>query len=172
MFCASIKLPASPPKTTGACALSSRVRALCEQLAVYPIPETLNHGDLTDGNILIRDEQPVFIDWGDSCNSHPFYSLRTVLVSAEISLDLEENTPELYPLRDVNLEPWTRYASRDDLLVILDLTRRLAPINGALTWHRLISRLEGQRRETYALPVPTLLQEFLDAEMGACNAQL
>jgi hypothetical protein len=147
-------------------ALSSRVRALCEQLAAYPVPETLNHGDLTDGNILVHDGLPVFIDWGDSCISHPFYSLRTVLVSAEISLQIDENDPQLYLLRDAYLEPWTRYAPRDDLLNILDITRRLAPINGALTWHRLVSKLEGQARADYALPVPALLQEFLDAETG------
>ncbi|HVD44571.1 MAG TPA: hypothetical protein VNB92_04400 [Rubrobacter sp.] len=38
-----------------------------------------------------------------------------------------------------------------------------ACINGALTWHRLVSRLEGARREEHAKPVPALLQEFLDA---------
>ena len=45
----------------------------------------------------------------------------------------------------------------------LELAGRLASINGALTWHRLVSKLEGARREEYAEPVPALLQEFLDA---------
>lgn len=147
--------------------LAPRVTELCKQLAEHHIPETLNHGDLNDGNVLVRDGRPIYIDWGDSCVSHPFYSLRTVLVSAEISLGLEENSPELQPLRDAYLEPWTRYASREDLLAALDLAGRLASINGALTWHRLVSRLEGQAREEYAEPVPALLQEFLVAETGA-----
>lgn len=150
--------------------LSPRVVELCEQLAEYHIPETLNHGDLNDSNILLCDGRPIFIDWGDSCVSHPFYSLRTVLVSAEISLGLEENAPELQPLRNAYLEPWTRYESREDLLTALDLARRLAAINGALTWHRLVSRLEGQPREEYAKPVPALLQEFLDAESTASGS--
>jgi hypothetical protein len=47
----------------------------------------------------------IFVDWGDSCVSHPFYSLRTVLVSAEISLGLEENSPDLQPLRNAYPEP-------------------------------------------------------------------
>ena len=144
--------------------LVPRVTELCQQLAQHNIPETLNHGDLTDGNILVRDGRPIFVDWGDSCVSHPFYSLRTVLVSAEISLGLEENSPELEPLRDAYLEPWTRYESREALLAALDLAGRLAAINGALTWHRLVSRLEGLPREKYAKPVPALLQEFLDTE--------
>jgi hypothetical protein len=143
--------------------LSTHVAELCEQLADHRIPETINHGDLNDANVFVGDGHSIFIDWGDGCVSHPFYSLRTVLVSAEISLGLEENSPELRPLRDAYLEPWTRYGSRGDLLRALDLAGRLASINGALTWHRLVSRLEGARREEHTEPVPALLQEFLDA---------
>jgi hypothetical protein len=147
--------------------LSRRVTELCEQLADHRIPESLNHGDLSDSNVFVSGESSVFIDWGDGCVSHPFYSLRTVLVSAEISLGLEDYSPELHPLRDAYLEPWTSYESREDLSVALDLAGRLASINGALTWHRLVSRLEGASREEYAGPVPALLQEFLDAETTA-----
>ena len=147
--------------------LSQRVVELCARLVQYHIPETLNHGDFHDGNVFVRGGRFSFIDWGDSCVSHPFYSLRTVLVSAEISLGLEENIPELRPLREAYLEPWTRYESREELLRALDLADRLASINGALTWHRPVSRPEGLPREEYAEPVPALLQEFLDAETRA-----
>jgi hypothetical protein len=143
--------------------LSTHVAELCERLADHRIPETINHGDLNDGNVFLGDGRSIFIDWDDGCVSHPFYSLRTVLVSAEISLGLEENSPELWPLRDPYLEPWTSYGSREDLLRALELAGRLASINGALTWHRLVSKLEGVRREERAEPVPALLQEFLDA---------
>jgi hypothetical protein len=147
--------------------LGPRVAELSERLAEHHIPETLNHGDLNDGNVFAGGECPVFIDWGDACVSHPFYSLRTVLVSAEISLRLEENSPKLYPLRDAYLEPWTRFEPRADLLEALDLSSRLASINGALTWHRLVSRLDGALKQEYAEPVPALLGEFLEAEMAA-----
>jgi hypothetical protein len=140
------------------------VAELSERLAEYRIPETLNHGDLNDGNVFVGEESPVFIDWGDGCVSHPFYSLRTVLVSAEISLGLEENSPKLQTLRDAYLGPWTRYKPHADLLEALDLSSRLASINGALTWHRLVSRLGGALKQEYAEPVPALLEEFLAAE--------
>jgi hypothetical protein len=93
--------------------------------------------------VLLRGGRSIFVDWGDSCVSHPLYPLRTVLVSAEINLGLEENFPELRPLRDAYLEPWTRYESREDLLRALDLASRLARINGAPTWHRLIIEAGG-----------------------------
>jgi hypothetical protein len=148
-------------------ALSGRVGVLCMQLAEYSVPETLHHGDFHDANVFVRDGHFVFIDWGDSCLSHPFFSLRTVLVSAEISLGLEENSPALQPLCDAYLDAWTDYEPRERLQRAYDLARRLASINGALTWHRIVSALEEPLRAEYAEPVPALLAEFLDAEMAA-----
>src|SRR5436309_3521221 len=50
-----------------------RLRALipefaraCSELAAYGIPETLQHDDLHDGNVFVRDGAYVFFDWGDS----------------------------------------------------------------------------------------------------------
>jgi hypothetical protein len=148
-------------------ALAGRVGALCTQLAEYAIPETLHHGDFHDANVFVRDGHFVFIDWGDSCLAHPFFSLRTALVSAEISLGLEENAPALQPLCDAYLDAWTSYEPPERLRRAYDLARRLASINGALTWHRIVSALEEPLRAEYAEPVPALLAEFLDAEMAA-----
>ena len=143
-----------------------RFAALCAELAGYGVPETLNHGDFHDGNIFVRDGRYHFLDWGDSCVSHPFYSLRTVLVSVELSLGLAEDAPELDRLRDAYLEPWARYGSREELLAASRLARRLAPINGALTWRLALSGLEAAARREYARPVPALLREFLEYETG------
>ena len=70
-------------------ALFPRVVELCEELATHTIAETLNHGDLNGGNVLLSSGRSIFLDWGDACVSHPFYSLRIVLVSAEVSVGLE-----------------------------------------------------------------------------------
>ncbi len=147
--------------------LAPRVVELCERLAGHHIPEGLNHGDLHVGNVFIHDGRFVFADWGDRSVSHPFYSLRTVLVSAEISLGLEENAPELQLLSDAYLEPWTLYEPRQSLIEALGLARRLASIGGALVWSRLVSRFGEPLREEYAERVPALLHEFLDAETAA-----
>ncbi len=83
----------------------------------------------------------------------------------EVSGPIEQphSRPWSAVLRAAYLEPWTRYGSREDLLGALDLAGRLASINGALTWHRSCRGWRGARREEYAEPVATLLQEFLDA---------
>lgn len=70
--------------------LVADLTASCQELARYDIPESLDHQDLNDGNIFVRDRHPVFFDWGDAGITHPFFSLRTVVVSVELTLDLEE----------------------------------------------------------------------------------
>ncbi|MCW5882802.1 MAG: hypothetical protein KIS91_17860, partial [Anaerolineae bacterium] len=114
-----------------------------------------------DGNIFLRDGRAVVFDWGDSVLSHPFYSLRTVRVSAEMSLGLDENDPQVDPLDDAYLAPWRGYASHEVLRAALALSRPLASLSSALGWYRVVSTLDAAGREAYAVPVPTLLQEFL-----------
>ena len=146
--------------------LVPRFAALCAELAGYGVPETLNHGDFHDGNIFVRDGRYYYLDWGDSCVSHPFYSLRTTLVSVEISLGLAEDAPELDRLRDAYLEPWGRYGRREEVVTAFRLARRLAPVNGALSWHLTLASLEESARREYARPVPALLREFLEYDSG------
>ncbi|HET8669758.1 MAG TPA: phosphotransferase, partial [Candidatus Saccharimonadales bacterium] len=43
----------------------SRFEQICTDLAAFGIPESLNHGDFHDGNILIKDGRITFFDWGD-----------------------------------------------------------------------------------------------------------
>ena len=142
--------------------LAPRIEELCAELASYGVAETLNHGDLHDGNIFVDDGRPRFFDWGDGTVSHPFYSLRTTFVSVEISLDLEEGAGELPQLRDAYLEPWTRYHPRDHLVAAFALARRVAPLHGALGWYAEWLHMGEAQREEYAAPVPWLLQELLE----------
>lgn len=52
--------------------LAPRVASLGEKLAGYGLPETIQHDDLHDGNVFVRDGGYVFFDWGDACITHPF----------------------------------------------------------------------------------------------------
>jgi hypothetical protein len=135
----------------------------CHELARCGIPESLDHQDLNDGNIFVGDRGSIFFDWSEASITHPFFSLRTVVVSVELTLDLEEGAAPLEELRDAYLEPWTRYVAREDLLRAFQLARRLWMIPAALAWHRILSSLEGREREEYAYTVPWLLKELLAA---------
>ena len=55
------------------------VRSACEELAAAGIPETIQHDDLHDSQVFVRDGRYLLLDWGDSCISHPFFSLAVTL---------------------------------------------------------------------------------------------
>jgi hypothetical protein len=144
-------------------ALTPRFEQICADLAAFGIPESLNHGDFHDGNVLLKNRRVTFFDWGDASLTHPFTSLRTFFVSIEIALNLDDYsfTPEMSALLERYLEPWQKFASKDTLLTAYRLSKPVASIVKALAWHQTISRLDGSLREEYAWIVPEVLREFL-----------
>ncbi len=142
-----------------------RVEQLCSELAAFGVPESLDHGDFHDGNVLIRDGRITFFDWGDASVTHPFVSLRTLFVSIEISLELEDYsfTPDMAALLGRYLEPWQKFAAKDALQTAYHLSKPVASIVKLLSWHRTISALPlgSSLREQYAGIVPEVLKEFL-----------
>jgi len=142
---------------------SPRFEQICSELAAFGIPESLNHGDFHDGNVLLRNGRITFFDWGDASVTHPFVSLRTFFVSIEIALKLDDYvfTPEMAALLDRYLEPWEGFASQEALLTAYRLSKPVASIVKALAWHKTIARLDGSLRAEYVWIVPELMKEFL-----------
>jgi hypothetical protein len=142
---------------------TSRFEQICTDLAAFGIPESLNHGDFHDGNVLLKDGRITFFDWGDASVTHPFVSMRTFFVSIEISLNLDDYafTPEMADLLDLYLEPFQQFASKEALLKAYQVSKPVASIVKALAWHQTISRLDGSLREKYVGIVPNVLKEFL-----------
>lgn len=143
-----------------------RFEQICAELASCGIPESLNHGDFHDGNVLVKDGRITFFDWGDASVAHPFTSLRTFFVSIEIALDLEDYsfTPEMAQQLDLYLEPFLKFASKEDLLRAYQVSKPVASVVKVLAWHRGITRMEGSLRQEYAWIVPELMREFLHHE--------
>lgn len=142
-------------------ALAPHVSAWCAELAASGIPESLNHGDLHDGNIFFHNGNVRIFDWGDGSVSHPFFSLRTTFVSIENSLGLEENAPEFVGVADAYLAPWARDMGMERLRAVFALALRLAPLCGAFSWAGTVRSLTPALRADYNIQVPSLLQEFL-----------
>jgi len=145
------------------CGMVLRVEQLCADLASFGLPETLNHGDFHDGNVLVRDGRITFLDWADGCISHPFVSLRTFFVSIEIALELDDYsfTPAMSFLLDRYLMPWQEFVPLEALRAAFRLSRPVASIVKAANWYTTIVNIEGSQREEYAWIVPELLKEFL-----------
>ena len=145
--------------------MTSRLEHLCLQLTGYGIPESINHGDFHDGNVLVRDGRVTFLDWADACISHPFMSLRTFFVSIEIALKLDDYappTPEMSALLDRYLEQWQSFASLTALRSAYLISRPVASIVKAANWHLTISNIgDTALRGKYAWIVPELFREFV-----------
>ena len=140
----------------------SYIAHLCQELASFNIPDSLNHGDLHDGNIFYENGRYLFFDWGDSSISHPFFSLRTVFVSMENTFSYEEDDPRFDAYARDYLKVWQAFASEDSLWQAYQLAKRLWSIVSALQWKYTMSYLETLRQEM-DFAVPSLLQEVLEA---------
>src|SRR5918994_1064398 len=84
--------------------LVPHVAELCDELAAYGIPETIQHDDFHDGQVYVRDGGYLLLDWGDACVSHPFFTLSVTLEGGIAwGLDDVENSVDVAPFRDAYL---------------------------------------------------------------------
>jgi phosphotransferase family enzyme len=137
------------------------VAALCDRLAAYGIPETLQHDDLHDGQVFVRDGRGRVLDWGDSCISHPFHTLVVTLRALAYRQGIEPGARELTRLRDAYLEPFGGLGSRDDLVAAADLAYRTGTIARAHAWFRYVSDRDPEFESEEAEGVAFGLRIFL-----------
>jgi len=77
----------------------TRVREMAEELASYGVTETLQHDDLHDGQVFVRGDRQLILDWGDAVISHPFFTLSVTLEGVVAwGLDDVENSVDIAPL--------------------------------------------------------------------------
>ncbi|MEU2547786.1 phosphotransferase [Streptomyces roseolus] len=112
-----------------------RLVALCAELDAYGLPDSLDHCDLHDGQILAPSPgRFAFFDWGDACVAHPFGSLLVPVREVR-----ERYGPaHVAPMVDAYLEHWTGLGpSRTELRRAAVLAVRLAALGRAGSWFRL-----------------------------------
>jgi Phosphotransferase enzyme family len=129
------------------------VQRLCAELAAVGIPETIQHDDLHDGNVFVRDGEYLVFDWGDSCVSHPFHTLTVTLRATAWRFDLEPGDPRLERMRDAYLEPFAAYGTRAELADAFRTAYRLGTIARALSWYRAVQAFpEIEPEESDSVP--------------------
>jgi hypothetical protein len=142
--------------------LAPRIEAECRELADYGLPETIQHDDLHDGQVFVRDGRFLFFDWGDACVSHPFYTLVVTLAVLAYRLELDHDAPELDRFRDAYLEPWTRFRPRRELEQAYPLAYRLGVLCRGLTWRSVVAVLPQPLRDDEADAVPERMRMLLE----------
>jgi hypothetical protein len=113
-----------------------RVRALCDELAAFGLPETIDHDDFHDGQVYVRDGRYLLLDWGDACVTHPFF-LSWGLEDVQYSVDVT-------PFLDAYLEP---FAGEAELRAAAAIALKLGWICRSVNaWHGGATVLETQER--------------------------
>ncbi len=131
---------------------ASHVADLCDRLGRFGIGETIQHDDLHDAQVFVRDGSHLVLDWGDACVSHPFFTLSVTLEGVLAwGLDDEEDSVDTAPFRDAYLAP---FAARHDgdLVEAAGLATRLGWACRAVNGH-----VPGEDKATN-----TRLRMFLD----------
>lgn len=146
--------------------LAPELPTQANELAAYGIPETIQHDDLSDADVRMPDGGYRFIDWGDACVSHPFFTMTVTLrvLAWRLGFGLEATAPELERFRDAYLEPWTRFLPRRELLVAFPPALRLGKLFRAFSYHLTVPNLPPAHRSEHADAVPAWLQVFLGVE--------
>jgi hypothetical protein len=109
-----------------------QVAELCDELAAYCVPETIQHDDFHDGQVYVRDGSYLLLDWGDACISHPFFTLAVTLEGGIAwGLDDVEHSVDIAPFRDAYLEPF----GRSDLAAACTIAYRLGWVCRAVNGH-------------------------------------
>jgi len=141
--------------------LVPRVREWCEEVG-GTIPDTIQHDDLHDGQVFLRDGAYRILDWGDACVSHPFCSMTVALRSIAYTFKLKDDSRELRRVLDTYLESFTHVATPKQIRQSYAIARRLGRISRALTWASVVRHLGARKRREERGDVPGWLALFLE----------
>lgn len=101
---------------------------LCAELDKRPFSQSLDHGDLHLGNMIIKDNVVQLCDWGDASITHPFCSL---MVLFEMLFENNKD-PRVHrwqeTLRDAYLKPWQSIWSGQSLRIDFEKAREVAQV--------------------------------------------
>jgi hypothetical protein len=114
-----------------------------------PVPMTLIHEEVHEANVFVRGGHARFLDWGEGAVSHPFAGLTNTLRDIAYRRGLEADSPEVLRLRDVYLEPWTRFAPLEELRTIFADGYVLGTLCRAVTWERFLAEASQEARDEY-----------------------
>lgn len=119
---------------------------LCEELAQYQIPETLNHCDFQENNMLY-DKQTGdinIIDWGEVAITHPFFSLCGFWWNIRHFYHVTESDPIYQALKLSCIKPWSDLYPEKILLDCLDIADKLNGVFAALSYAHLYQVTQHQ----------------------------
>ncbi len=133
--------------------------ALCEKLGGYAIPQTLDHCDLHDNNMLLDQSSQAIciIDWGEVVVTHPFFSLNGCLWNLKHFHQISTDSEAYASLRLQAIKPWSELLSENELLSAFELAAQLSGVYAALAYERLYIAIGDAKRGAIAGCLRTFL---------------
>jgi hypothetical protein len=132
-----------------------------DELYRYGISDTINHGDLHDGNLACAQQVRIF-DWGDVSLTHPFMSLRSVLSSISRRGNIPERSPQMEPFIQAYLQPWTQFAPYGELRQMLTHAQKVWSLVSFLSWQHALQNQCDPRSVSYNYALPAVLRSFAE----------
>lgn len=108
------------------------------------VPLTVVHEEVHEGNVFVEGGRPYLLDWAEACVSHPFVGPLLSLRDAAERAGIEPGSLEVERLRDLYLEPFTRFAPIAELRASFACGYALNALCRALTWHRILAPLRPE----------------------------
>jgi hypothetical protein len=113
--------------------LAAPIADACARLAAYAIPDTLTHGDLSEGNCGMRDGRHVFFDWTDACVTHPF-------MDGMLVYGMDQGEPKRRAI-DAMIQPWTACEPIARLRDAWGIAELVACAHTFVTYHSITAHL-------------------------------
>jgi hypothetical protein len=114
-----------------------------------PVPMTLIHEEVHEGNVFVLDGCARFLDWAEGAVAHPFAGVTNTLRDIAYRCRFEADSAELLRLRDVYLEPWTQFAPLAELRLAFTHGYILGMLCRAATWERFLATASQDVRDEY-----------------------
>jgi Phosphotransferase enzyme family len=143
-------------------AIVPRLEAEEQQLDALGLPFSIQHDDLHDANIFIRNGEYRIIDWGDPCVANPLLSLTIALGALAYQLGVDRDAPDVARVRDAYLEPFTALCPHEELLAAMEMTIRVGHACGTIKWCEVIRAIPPESRSPYDEGIPKRLRRLLE----------
>lgn len=125
---------------------TSMCAELSNQLSQCNLPQTINHCDFHDNNMLLdrKSGAITIIDWGEAVISHPFFSLHGCLWNSTYFNNLTPSSPLYEKLQAQCISPWLDTHDGPTLNKAFNLSHQLRGIFAALAYERLYIATNNQ----------------------------
>jgi Ser/Thr protein kinase RdoA (MazF antagonist) len=140
--------------------LLPRIGAALARLHGGPIPASIEHNDLHDGNIFFADRGRVF-DWGDAVIGHPCFSVAILGNSIADRFELPADAAPLRHLRAAYADAWADLAPIEEVERLTGDAISLGSASRAVGWGRVLDLIPPSEMEPWRAGASAWLGELL-----------